>query len=178
MGYDKQVGELPSSFLSLVHSELSYPNILQIHFYFCFTCINLLLACPYVHHTHARYLWRPEDGFRSSKLETQTCLTMWVLWKGPLKKQPVLLTDGSSIQLCLQTLVINVLKCSLYVSVLSSCKQDLKYRDPYSLHFTIQACPVQYWNIQQTLNIYSTMESFHFRIKKTLAFIWSHLFTV
>lgn len=108
MGYDKQVGKLPSSLLSLVHSELSYPNILQIHIYFCFTCINLLLACTYVHHTHARYSWRPEDGFRSSKLETQTTVTYHV---GPLKEQPTLLTDGS-IQLCLQTLVINVLKCS------------------------------------------------------------------
>lgn len=89
MGYDKQVGELPSSLLSLVHSELSYSNILQIHIYFCFTCINLLLACTYVHHTHARYSWRPEDGFRSSKLEIQTTVTYHV---DPLKEQPALLT--------------------------------------------------------------------------------------
>lgn len=68
MEYDKQVGELPSSLLSLVHSELPYPNILQSHSYFCFTCINLLLACTYVHHKHAWYSWRPEEGFRS--LET------------------------------------------------------------------------------------------------------------
>lgn len=107
----------------------------------------------------------------------QLWLTMWVLWKSPLKKQPVLLTDGSSIQLCLRTLVMTVLKCTP-VCVLSSCQQDLKCRDPYSLQFTIQACPVQYWNIQQTLNMYSTMESSHFRIKGILAFIWSHPFTV
>lgn len=106
MEYDKQVGELPPSLLSLSF-------LILIFFRFIFTfALHVLIFC-----LHVCMCITSMPGTRGgqkkasdpSKLETQTTMTYHV---GPLKEQPALLTDGSSIQLCLQTLVINVLKCS------------------------------------------------------------------
>lgn len=56
-------------------STLSFLILIFFRFiYFRFTCINLLLACMYVHHKHAWYLWRPEEGFRSLETgDTDNC---------------------------------------------------------------------------------------------------------
>lgn len=59
-------------------------------------CVGVLLPCIYMHHVHAWYPQRPEEGNRSLELELQTVVTVWVL--GPLKEQPVLLATELTLQ--------------------------------------------------------------------------------
>lgn len=101
--------------VSSLWSTLSFLILIFFRFIFTFV-LHVLIFCLHVHMCITRMPGTRGGQKTASEPRNwrhrQPWLTMWVLWKGPLKKQPVLLTDGSSIQLCLQTLVINVLKCS------------------------------------------------------------------
>lgn len=101
--------------VSSLWSTLSFLILIVFRFIFTFV-LHVLIFCLHVRMCITRM---PGTGGGQKTASDprnwrhrQLWLTMWVLWKSPPKKQPVLLTDGSSIQLCLRTLVMTVLKCT------------------------------------------------------------------